>query len=82
MELIAGDLLSRKDCEKAAEGASIIYHLAAGFDKSFAGAFMTLALGTRNLLDAFRRVGKPKTIRGCQFLPCLYESEFEARRHT
>ena len=60
VELIAGDLLSRKDCEKAAEDASIIYHLAAGFDKSFAGAFMTSALGTRNLLDAFRRVGKPK----------------------
>jgi nucleoside-diphosphate-sugar epimerase len=60
VELIAGDLLSRKDCAKAAEGVSIIYHLAAGFDKSFAGAFMTSALGTRNLLDAFLKVGKPR----------------------
>jgi len=37
VELISGDLLSREDCRKAAEGVSIVYHLAAGFDKSFAG---------------------------------------------
>ena len=60
VELIAGDLLSQEDCAKAAKGVSIIYNLAAGFDKSFAGAFMTSALGTRNLLDAFLKVGKPK----------------------
>jgi nucleoside-diphosphate-sugar epimerase len=62
VKLIAGDLLSPEDCAKAAEGVSIIYHLAAGFDKSFAGAFMTSALGTRNLLDAFLKVGKPKRL--------------------
>jgi nucleoside-diphosphate-sugar epimerase len=60
VELVTGDVLSREDCAKAAEGISIIYHLAAGFDKSFAGAFMTSALGTRNLLDAFLKVGKPR----------------------
>lgn len=60
VELITGDLLSRDDCEKAAEGVSIIYHLAAGFDKSFAGAFMNSALATRNLLDAFLKFGQPK----------------------
>jgi nucleoside-diphosphate-sugar epimerase len=57
--LITGDLLAYEDCKKAADGVSVIYHLAAGFDKSFAGAFMTSALGTRNLLDAFLNVGKP-----------------------
>jgi nucleoside-diphosphate-sugar epimerase len=60
VELIIGDLLSHNDCRKAAEGVSIIYHLAAGFDKSFAGAFMNSALATRNLLDAFLDVGQPK----------------------
>ncbi len=60
VELVAGDLLSREDCAKAAEGVSIIYHLAAGFDKSFAGAFMTSALGTRNLIDAFLGMGKAR----------------------
>lgn len=59
VELVKGDLLSPDDCAKAAEGVSTIYHLAAGFDKSFAGAFMASALGTRNLLDAFLNVGKP-----------------------
>jgi nucleoside-diphosphate-sugar epimerase len=58
--LVKGDLLSPEDCAKAAEGVSTIYHLAAGFDKSFAGAFMASALGTRNLVEAFLKVGKPK----------------------
>jgi nucleoside-diphosphate-sugar epimerase len=60
VEVIAGDLLSPADCAKAAEGISIIYHLAAGMDKSFAGAFMNSVLTTRNLLDAFLEYGQPK----------------------
>ena len=60
VELISGDLLSRNDCRKAAEDVSVIYHLAAGFDKSFAGAFMNSALATRNLMDAFLELGQPK----------------------
>ena len=59
VELISGDLLSRDDCEKAVQGVSVIYNLAAGFDKSFAGAFMNSALATRNLMDAFLAYGKP-----------------------
>src|SRR5437867_1545563 len=59
-DLAIGDLLSRDDCRKAAEGVSIIYHLAAGMEKSFAGAFMNSALATRNLIDAFLRFGKPR----------------------
>jgi nucleoside-diphosphate-sugar epimerase len=59
VELVKGDLVSSDDCHRAANGVSIIYHLAAGFDKSFAGAFMTSALGTRNLIEAFLKVGKP-----------------------
>jgi nucleoside-diphosphate-sugar epimerase len=60
IELVTGDLLSRDDCRKAAEGISIVYHLAAGMEKSFAGAFMNSALATRNLMDAFLQFGKPK----------------------
>jgi nucleoside-diphosphate-sugar epimerase len=60
VELVKGDLLSRDDCRAAAEGVSVIYHLAAGMDKSFAGAFMNSALTTRNLMDAFLQFGKPK----------------------
>ena len=59
-ELVRGDLLSREDCKKAAQGITVILHLAAGFEKSFAGAFMNSALATRNLLDAFREYGSPR----------------------
>ena len=60
VELVIGDLLSRDDCRKATEGISIIYHLAAGMEKSFAGAFMNSALATRNLMDAFLQFGETK----------------------
>jgi nucleoside-diphosphate-sugar epimerase len=60
VELIKGDLLSRDDCARAAEGIGIIYHLAAGIEKSFAGAFMNSVVTTRNLLDAFLSDGKPR----------------------
>ena len=58
VELVSGDLLSRTDCARAVEGVSVIYHLAAGFDKSFAGAFMNSALATRNLIEAFLEQGQ------------------------
>jgi nucleoside-diphosphate-sugar epimerase len=60
VELVTGDLISTKDCQRAADDVSIIYHLAAGIEKSFAGAFMNSALATRNLIDAFLEFGKPK----------------------
>jgi nucleoside-diphosphate-sugar epimerase len=60
VEVFVGDLLSREDCARATNGVSVIYHLAAGFDKSFAGAYMNSALATRNLLDAFASHGTPK----------------------
>ena len=60
VEFITGDLLSLEDCTRATRDVTVVFHLAAGFDKSFAGAFMNSALATRNLLDAFIKVGKPK----------------------
>jgi nucleoside-diphosphate-sugar epimerase len=60
VETVRGDLVSREHCASAARGVSVIYHLAAGFDKSFAGAFMNSAIATRNLMDAFLELGEPK----------------------
>ena len=60
VQLIKGDLLSRGDCRKAVEGVSVILHLAAGIEKSFAGAFMNSVLTTRNLMDAFLEYGQAK----------------------
>jgi nucleoside-diphosphate-sugar epimerase len=59
-EVVTGDLLLREDCRRAAKDVSVIYHLAAGVDKSFAGAFMNSALATRNLMDAFLEGGTPR----------------------
>lgn len=52
IELFEGNLLSRTDCKKAADGIMLIYHLAAGIEKSFPGCFMNSVVTTRNLLDA------------------------------
>lgn len=52
VELLQGNLLSREDCELAVKGASVIYHLAAGVEKSFPGCFLNSVVTTRNLLDA------------------------------
>lgn len=50
--LMKGNLLSRDDCRRAVEDVSVIFHLAAGIDKSFSGAYMNSVVTTRNLLDA------------------------------
>jgi nucleoside-diphosphate-sugar epimerase len=52
VEIVKGNLLSRDDCMIAAEGVSVIYHLAAGIDKTFPGCFLNSVVTTRNLLDA------------------------------
>lgn len=52
LEIVKGNLLSRDDCGRLAEGVSIIYHLAAGVEKSFPGCFLNSVVTTRNLLEA------------------------------
>jgi nucleoside-diphosphate-sugar epimerase len=53
IEVLRGNLLSRVDCEAAAKGVTVIYHLAAAAgEKSFADAFMNSVVTTRNLLEA------------------------------
>lgn len=59
VELVTGDLLARDDCARVARDAALVLHLAAGFDKSFAGAFMNSVLATRNLVEAFLDEGRP-----------------------
>lgn len=52
ISIYEGNLLSKDDCVAASSDASVIFHLAAGVEKSFAGCIMNSAVGTRNLLDA------------------------------
>src|SRR5262245_59450114 len=52
VEIVTGNLLARDDCDAAAENASVVYHLAAGTEKTFPGCFMNSVVTTRNLLDS------------------------------
>jgi nucleoside-diphosphate-sugar epimerase len=52
VEIVKGNLLSHGDCLRVTKGVSIIYHLAAGVEKSFPGCFLNSVVTTRNLLDA------------------------------
>ena len=52
VEVITGNLLSREDCLAAANGVSIIFHLAASGEKSFPDAFLNSVVTTRNLLES------------------------------
>lgn len=52
VEVIKGNLLSRETCLKATAGVSVIYHLAAGVEKSYPGCFLNSVVATRNLLEA------------------------------
>lgn len=62
VEIVHGNLLSRDDCEKAVDGVAVIYHLAAGIEKTFPGSFMNSVVTTRNLLDAALKKGCLKRI--------------------
>lgn len=57
IEFVEGNLLSREDCARAADGATVVYHLAAGIGKSYAACYLTSVVGTRNLLDAVVAAG-------------------------
>jgi nucleoside-diphosphate-sugar epimerase len=57
VEVIAGNLLSRDVCARAAEGVNVVYHLAAGVEKTFPGCFLNSVITTRNLLDAVTATG-------------------------
>lgn len=60
IEIIEGNLLSRSDCEKAVNSAMVIYHLAAGIEKSFPGCYMNSVVTTRNLLEAIVNLANVK----------------------
>lgn len=57
VEVIEGNLLSGQDCRVATEDVRVIYHLAAGSEKSFAGCVLNCVVTTRNLLDSIGRGG-------------------------
>ena len=57
LQIVIGNLLSPEACGQAVAGVSVIYHLAAGVEKSFAGCFLNSVVTTRNLLRAAVEAG-------------------------
>ena len=60
VEIFSGDLSSSVDCARAAKGVSVIYHLAASFERSVDLVLKNSAQATENLLRAFTAHGNPK----------------------
>jgi nucleoside-diphosphate-sugar epimerase len=53
VEVVKGNLLSRKDCLALTRGVEVVYHLAAARgEKSFPEAFMNSVVTTRNLIES------------------------------
>jgi nucleoside-diphosphate-sugar epimerase len=60
LAVMEGNLLSHRDCADAARDVRLVYHLAAGMEKSFAGCILNSVVTTRNLLES---VGQAGTLR-------------------
>jgi len=61
INIVQGNLLSRKDCEAACKNIALVIHLAAGTgEKFFPDAFMNSVVTTRNLLEAGMQYGHLK----------------------
>jgi nucleoside-diphosphate-sugar epimerase len=58
VEVFRGNLLSRDDCTLASREAAVVYHLAAGIEKSFSGSYLNSVVATRNLLESILEKGK------------------------
>jgi len=53
IKILTGNLLSPEDCKRATEKVSVVFHLAAGVEKTFPGCYMNSVVATRNLLNSF-----------------------------
>jgi nucleoside-diphosphate-sugar epimerase len=57
VEVVSGNLLSRNTCDRVIQGIAVVYHLAAGVEKTFPGCVLNSVVTTRNLLDSVVGVG-------------------------
>lgn len=54
IRILTGNLLSREDCKEATKDIALVFHLVAGFEKSFPGCYLNSVVTTRNLLECFQ----------------------------
>lgn len=52
IQFVLGNLLSQSDCNGICEGVALVYHLAAGSEKSFSASYLNSVVPVRNLLEA------------------------------
>jgi nucleoside-diphosphate-sugar epimerase len=80
LQVLAGNLLSKKDCMEASQGVAVIYHLAAGSGaKSFPDAFLNSVVTTRNLLEAAGQHGSLRRFVNVSSLSVYAASEKRGR---
>ena len=60
VEVLEGNLQSRADAAKATAGVRVVFHLAAGMEKSFPGSYLNTVVTTRNLLEGVLQAGTVK----------------------
>lgn len=65
--IVPGDLSNPADCARAVAGVALVFHLAAGFDKSFASAEKNSVQATRNLLEAAAAAGVRRFVQVSSF---------------
>jgi nucleoside-diphosphate-sugar epimerase len=80
VRVVEGNLVSRSDCAVATRDASLIYHLAAGTEKTFAGCFLNSVVTTRNLLESIPRPDRLK--RFVNVSSFAVYSNFRLKRHA
>jgi nucleoside-diphosphate-sugar epimerase len=77
VEVVEGNLKSRRDSEMAARSARVVFHLAAGVEKSYAGCVLNTVVTTRNLLEAVSQAGLKRFVNVSSF--AVY-SNFDLKR--
>jgi hypothetical protein len=71
IEVVKGNLLSPDDCKRAVKDVSVIFHVAAGIEKTFPGCFMNSVVTTRNLLHSiWKRVLNGSSTLACGIFEC------------
>jgi nucleoside-diphosphate-sugar epimerase len=57
LRIVAGTLTSPADAREATREARVVFHLAAGMEKSFPGSYFNTVVATRNLLEGVCEAG-------------------------
>jgi nucleoside-diphosphate-sugar epimerase len=52
VDFVIGNLSSANDCTRAAKGAKVVFHLAAGRGKSYADTYLNSVVTTKNILES------------------------------